>query len=111
MTKITNVFKKIRALFPSKLPVGMTEFEAWSDSIISLYDLATKDANSVKFTLSTIIMHLGPQTAYKSKFFFYLTLQTAAAKQIAGAAFTKIKEDEKARQLKALQDEAAKPTT
>lgn len=91
-------------LFPSKLPVGVTEFHAWAESFLEIYDLPTKDVDSVKYTLATILMHLGPQVAYKPKFYFFITMKAAAAKQIAGAVFREIKERQ-AEAQKAAQNE------
>jgi hypothetical protein len=105
MKTVLNKIKKYVARWkgrrPSPLPVGMTEFNAWVDSIVNTYDdLPTKDIDSIKFTLSSIIMHLGPQEAYKPKSYFVLTMKAAAAKQVAGAYFYEIKEKQKQAALK-----------
>lgn len=89
--KVIRLIKQIIGLLPSALPTGMTAFEAWAEDIIATYDLPTKDKDSIKFTLSTIIMHLGPQAAHKPKYYFVLTLRASAAKQVAGQVFTDIK--------------------
>lgn len=89
--KLKKIVGFVKGLFPSRLPQGMTEFHAWADSFFDIYDLPTKEKDSIKFVLASIIMHLGPQTLYKSKMFFYLTICAGAAKQIAGAVFHDIK--------------------
>lgn len=88
---LTRLIKQFLGLFPSALPTGVTAFNEWADDIRSTYDLPTQDEDSIKFTLSTIIMHLGPQAAYKPKYYFVLTLRAGAAKQVAGQVFTDIK--------------------
>lgn len=99
----TRLAKQFLGLFPSALPTGVTAFHAWADDIRNTYDLPTQDEASIKFTLSTIIMHLGPQVAHKPKYYFVLTLRASAAKQIAGQVFTDIKTKaaEEAHQAKA----------
>lgn len=89
--KIKRLGRQIRGLFPTPIPVGMSEFNIWAQNIIDTYPLPTQDSDSVKFTLTSIIMHLGPSDAYKSSFYFYLRLKAGAAKQIAGAVFYDIK--------------------
>lgn len=108
MIKVKRLIKQVRALFPSKLPVGMSQFESWADSFSDTYNLATQNQDAIRFVLATSMMHLSPTAAFKSKYYFYLLLETAASKQIASAAFTKIKEDDIARRLaeQAKQNEA-----
>jgi hypothetical protein len=93
---VVRTIKQLLGLLPSKLPTGVSEFNAWAQDIIDTYDLPTKDVESIRFTLSTIIMHLGPQAAYKAKFYFVLVLRASAAKQVAGQIFTDIKLAQKA---------------
>ncbi len=99
LTKIGNVVFRILGRRKTALPVGMTEFEKWANSIISIYKPPGSD-DSVKFALATMIMHSGPTEAYKSKHYFNLALRASAAKQISGAVF----QDIKLRQQKAAKD-------
>lgn len=96
ISKIVVGFKVIRAFFPSAVPNGVDAFDSWARSFFEIYPMPTQDVTSVKYTLATIIMHMGPQTAFKSKFYFYLTLKAGAAKQVAGAIFYQIKQEQKA---------------
>ena len=89
--KLKRIIKQIAGLFPTALPVGVSEFHAWAEDISKTYDLPTSNLETVKFTLATMIMHLGPQAAYKTKIFFVLSLRAGAAKQIAHACFVEIK--------------------
>ncbi len=90
--------KKILSYLPSPLPVGMTEFENWSNSIIELAG-PIADSDSMKFVISDMIQRLGPYKASKygtmlslvPKNHFVQGLKSAAAKQIASQVFFDIK--------------------
>ncbi len=96
MTHVKRLIKQLLGFFPSRLPVGMSEFDTWVDSLTSTYKLATSDMTTIKWVLASTIVRLNPTVAYKSKFYFYLVIQAAAAKEIAGGVFVKIKEDQRA---------------
>lgn len=108
-TQIRRFFKQIRGLFPSPLPTGSGAFDLWADDIASTYTLPTEDRDSILFSFSTMIMHLGPTTANKSRYYFVLALRAAAAKQVAGAAFQDIKTRQRDSAVK--QQEATVPPT
>jgi hypothetical protein len=99
--KLTRFFNILAGFFPTPLPVGLSEFNAWADSFATTYSLPTADQDSIRYALATMIMHQGPTAAYKSKFFFYLCLRSSAAKQVAGAAFMEIKTKQQAAQAAA----------
>ncbi len=111
MTRFYNslcrFYRQLRGLFPSKLPIGMTEYSEWVDSIMSTYYLPTNDKDSVIFAISHDIMRFPPLTTTKAKYYFVLMLRGAAAKQIAGAAFheVKIRSDERRAELERLAKE------
>ncbi len=90
--KLVKLLKRVRARFSSPLPVGMTEFESWADSFEELYDLPTKDKESIKVVLSSTIINLGSITISKPKYHFYKTLVAASAKQVAGSVFQQIQQ-------------------
>lgn len=98
---VVRCWRQLRGLFPSALPVGLSEFNVWSQSIADTYVLPTTNIDSIKFTLATSIMHLDATAARKPKYWFVLLVRASAAKQIAGAAFTEIKERSKAAQAAA----------
>ena len=90
--------KKFLSKFPTKLPVGLTEFEAWTDDIIELSgELANRD--SIQFVLSDMIQRTGALKnsafgtipGYVPKDHFVQGLIAAAAKQVAGQVFFDIK--------------------
>lgn len=110
--KVKKFCKFIGGFWPTAVPVGMTAFDDWAQSIMDIYPLPTSDKNSVKYSLATMIMHRGPLTAYWPKFWFFLAFRSAAAKQIAGAVFQEIKLKQQADHeaaKKAAAEAAAKP--
>lgn len=99
--RLKKLWNQLKGLVPTLLPTGLTEFDAWVESFIETYDLPTKDTDTVKFVIASIIMHLGPQDSYKSKFYFYLTMVSGASKQVAGSVFSQIKEAQKQKDAEA----------
>lgn len=95
LNKVVKVFRLISGLFPAKLPVGVSEFESFIQRLEDTYDLPTKDKDSIRFAVASIIMHLGPQAGFKPLLYFYLTLRSGAAKQVAGSVFYDIKTRQK----------------
>lgn len=101
---------QLLALFPSRLPTGVSEFNTWAESFAQTYNLPTSNVDSIKFTLASVIMHLGSTSAYKSKFYFYLVMNSAASKQVAGQVFYDIKTAQAEAAKKALEDSNVQAT-
>jgi len=99
------LLKRLMSYFPSPLPVGMSQFNTWSDSIIELSG-PYADADSMKFAVASMIMHLGAQRSSVPKNFFVKSLRKTAANQIAGQVFQDIKQRQAEAQKAA--EEAAK---
>jgi hypothetical protein len=78
------------------LPMGMQEFEDWSDRIIS-GALMTADPLSLKFALAEMIMHMDPKEDHCNDGYFIKKLRKSAANQIAHAKMTEIRDRAKAR--------------
>lgn len=95
---------KLLAFIPTRLPVGMTEFETWSSSIITMY--GWPDNDSMRFALAAMIINLGATQARVSKRYFGLSLHTACSKQVAGQVF----HDLKIKQQKQMQAEKLEVT-
>lgn len=85
-----NFIKTALSYLPSKLPVGMTEFEAFTGDIIALSGKYA-DEDSLKFAISTMILHADAHHAYIPKQYFVRRLRKVAANQVASAAMTDIK--------------------
>lgn len=92
-----------------RLPVGVTEFEQLATDLRTEYadELPAIDDASLKFVLSSTIMHLGPLDSHKSLDFFYKTVVAGAAKQVAHFVFRDVKLKQEA-EIKAAEQEAAK---
>jgi len=104
------LLKRLFSYLPSKLPVGLTEFHLWADSII---ELAGKyaDEDSLKFALASMIMHLDSKRGSAPKAQFVNMLRKVAANQVAGQVFTDIKTKQQEAQKAVQQAEAtAQPT-
>jgi len=83
--------KILEVLFSDKvrLPIGVTEFNEWADSIVELSGLPANE--SMKFALSNIIMQLKPDQAYVSKRYLANILLKAAANEVAAQVFMDLK--------------------
>lgn len=92
---IRRFLQKLRDFFPSRLPVGMQEFDEWASEIIDTYEFPDND--SIRFALASQIMH-APQTAshLPRRHYAQLTLK-GMANQVAHAKFMEIKERQQAR--------------
>jgi thiamine pyrophosphate-dependent acetolactate synthase large subunit-like protein len=86
-----TLLKLSRMLFSdvTRLPIGLTEFNVWADSIIKLSGLPNND--SMKFALSNVVMQLKPDQAYVSKEYLANILIKGAANEIAAQVFMDLK--------------------
>lgn len=105
---LKKLIKRVFGYFPTKLPVGMTEFDKWVDDFIATYPLPTNNRSDVAYVVATEIVNFSRGTVKKPKQFFYLVIVGGAAKQIAGANMQKIRQKLKEDQEKAAQLEATK---
>lgn len=101
-----NFLKKLLALIPTRLPQGLSEFESWSNEIISLYGSPNND--SVKFSLAVMILHLDSTTSHKPKAYFGRALRKAASNQVVSQVINDLK-DKQAKALEA--SKATEPVT
>lgn len=109
---LKQYYNQLKGFFPSYLPVGKTEFEVWSQSIIDTYKPACDDV-SVKFSLSAMIQHLNPNQWKKSKRYFAQCLHKGCAGQVASQIMWDIKQEQKRQEAEAKKaaEEAAKQLT
>lgn len=89
------------------LPLGRSEFEAWSDRIIAAANIGA-DVDSQKFALADMITHLGPAEDHRDDAYFIKTLRKVAVNQVALDVMREKKEAHKAKLAAA---EALKPQT
>lgn len=100
--KLKKVLSLLKACLPSPLPVGLTQYEEWSNEVIELAGAPNND--STKFTVAVMILHLDSTAAYKPKIFFVKSLKKAMSNQTV----SQIIQDLKTKQAEEL--EAAKRT-
>lgn len=79
---------------PRPLPMGVTEFHAWSDRIIA-GSMMMADGPSLKFALAEMIMHLKPTESHCADAYFIHCLRKAAANQVAYAMMQEIRDSRK----------------
>lgn len=89
------LLKRFLSYFPSNLPVGLTEYEAWVDSVIELSgSYATRE--SMSQALANMIMHASPLKGTDTprnripKNWFVKGLRKGAANQVAAYVFYEI---------------------
>lgn len=77
------------------LPIGKTQFEEWSDRVIS-GAMIEASIRSQKWTLAEQILHLPPTEAFKEDAYFILRLRKAAVNETAHAMMVEIKTQQEA---------------
>lgn len=82
--------KRLLSYFPTKLPVGLPQFNTWADSIIELSGQYA-DKDSMVFALTTMIIHADAKYGSLPKNYFVVRLRKSAANQVASYAFNDIK--------------------
>ncbi len=106
-------FKRLLAYLPTKLPLGMAEYEQFVKDIRSLLDsrLDALPDDDISFVIAANITHGGPTVDRLPKQRFVRVINAAAAKQVAGQAFQDIKKRQlaasEAAKLKQAEDTAA----
>jgi hypothetical protein len=88
------------------LPMGVTEFNEWSERIIAGAMIPTEDKDSLTAALASMLMALGPTEDHKPDSYFIHALRKAATNEIAHAMFTQIKQKKMA-EIKAEEAKAA----
>ncbi len=81
---------------PRPLPLGMTEFEEWSDRIIS-GALIPCDIDSQKFACASMLKMMGATEDHKEDIFFIKSLRRSAIQQIADGVLKELQAKAKAR--------------
>lgn len=90
--------KRVLSYLSTPLPVGMTHYQEWSDSVAELIGpIATKE--DLDFCIAAEVIRVGPAVCRAPKNYFVKRVRAGAAKQIAGAVFSRIKEDQRKKQL------------
>lgn len=108
-----KLLKILISYFPTRLPVGMTEFKKWSADIIEIVG-PIADEDSLRFAIASQVLHSPAKTDKVPKQAFVAALRKAAANQIASAVFQDIKLRQQAAAeaaQKALQETTVQETT
>lgn len=79
------------SLEPSRLPVGLTEFNKFCDDIIELAGQFA-DRDSLVYAIASNIIHIKHDCDAVPKDYFVKCLRKAAANQVASDQFVRIKE-------------------
>jgi hypothetical protein len=87
---ILQLVAKLSSYLPRPLPVGMTEFNKFADSILALSGKYA-DEDSMKFALASMIIHADSKHGSLSKNYFVVRLRKVAANQVASQVFQDIK--------------------
>lgn len=84
------ILKRLLSRLPTKLPVGMTEFNAFADAIIELSGNYA-DQDSMRFAVASMIIHADARYGALPKHYFVVRLRKSAANQVASQVFQEIK--------------------
>lgn len=96
MRQLKYYLKYIRSYFPETVPVGMTAFNRFLDDIVELAG-PIADIDSMKYVISTTLIHLPQEQSVVTKQLFVRRLRKAAANQIASAVFQEIQKNAQAK--------------
>lgn len=109
MIQQLKLIKRLLSYFPTPLPVGLSQFNTWADSIIELSgDYADRD--SMTFAIASMVIHLPAGTASVPKNFFVKSLRKSAANQVASQVFQDIKSKQAEAMAKLKAEDTAKET-
>lgn len=88
---------RLQSHFATKLPVGTTAFDKWSDSIIELAG-PMADRDSMRFAIASILIHADAKHGKLPKAYFINRLIKSAANQVASQVFQDIKKAQEDKQ-------------
>lgn len=74
-----------------KLPIGMSDFDAFITEILAHPDVPTQDRDSIIFSVAGVILHSDKAVDEMDLNELVRVLRSGAAKQVAHAAFTEVK--------------------
>jgi len=81
---------KALSYLPTKLPVGVTEFNKFADDVIALSGQYA-DRDSMRFAIASMLIHAPHDKGSLSKHYFVVRLRKSAANQVASQVFQEIK--------------------
>lgn len=105
---MNRTIRRLLARIPTKLPQGVTEFNAWSDDILDIYQLPNND--STKFAIAVAVLHLKATDAFVPKSYFGNILLKGAASQIAQSIMVECKDRQAAKAAEEAKAQASNET-
>lgn len=84
-----KLFRYLRSFLPERLPVGVTEFHKWSDTVIEL--AGAPNNYTTKGALALMIIHQDADRAYRPKQFFVRSLIKSMASEVSHHLFIDFK--------------------
>lgn len=81
---------------PQPLPMGVKEFHAWSDRIISGACIPGATERDQKFALAGMVMHTKPTESFIADGYFIQSLRKVAANQVCHAMIMQYKAEQQA---------------
>lgn len=97
MNALKQVLARLRAFFPSPLPIGEDQFEEFFSHLCHLYDVPVNGI--FKSHVASVIMHLGTTVHAKPLRFFMKALKKAQANQVAYDVIQSEREKEKNKEV------------
>lgn len=94
---IDSIKENLREARP--LPIGVTEFNEWSDRIIQGAMIKATD-DSLKFSLAAMLLQLGQREIFKDDHYFICALRKVATDQTAQYVMSEMKKERAERILK-----------
>lgn len=85
--------------FPTKLPVGLTAFNNWSDRLLFTYfppSVTPPETDSFRFSIAAMVMHLDSQSYRKSNRFFGKAIRKGASNEVASFVMHDLKDKREA---------------
>lgn len=90
MPKLKFLLEILCSYLPTKLPVGLQEFNDFTDSIIRISG-EYADRDSMVFAIASMVIHLDSKKGYVRKNQIVQMLRKSAANQVASQVFQDIK--------------------
>lgn len=98
---------KLLSFFPSKLPLGMSDFKAWADEVVELAELPIND--TMHWTLANMLIESDKLSDAKPKRFYVKRLRKAAVNQVAAFVMHDLQSQKVAKDEDAKKAAAARP--
>lgn len=106
MKRLVWLSKKLLSYFPTKLPVGLPQFQIWVDDVIELSGQFA-DRTSMEFVLASELLHSDAKKGLVPKNYFVSRCRKLAANQTASYVLQEIKASQAAQKAEEDANKAA----